>query len=119
MDKQSENAKMFVSRMRELLNEEELGGMRREDDPDVLIREYVLPALESSKNVLADLYHDIHGGSGPFARIKRIIITKVANISRNTMERSMISQQRYNDMVYTLLKYLYEKNSTSSPNKKK
>lgn len=98
----------LLARLRDLLEQEGISIPENTKTDGKMIESYVLPALENSQNVLADLYTDIAGGSGSFKGLKQKLVQKIASVSRNTMEKSMIRQQRYNEMMLTLVRYLYE-----------
>lgn len=76
-----------------------------------LADKYALAAIEHNKNVLQELYFDFtNTGGGVVRKSKNAVIRKLANISRNTMELAIIRQQKFNDSVYFVLKYLIEEN---------
>ncbi|KXK25840.1 MAG: hypothetical protein TR69_WS6001001446 [candidate division WS6 bacterium OLB20] len=77
----------LLSRLRDLLEQEGISTPAGAAADDRIIAEYVLPALEHSQNVLADLYSSVSGGSGSLKSLKQKIIGKVASVSRNTVEK--------------------------------
>ncbi|MFQ5493123.1 MAG: hypothetical protein ACE5DX_03130 [Candidatus Dojkabacteria bacterium] len=107
MDKTMKKEDLLES-VRKLVKDE--GVDNAEIDEHELIDRYALEAVGSSKDVLGQLYFDFTSGRGILRKIKNLVIDKIANVSRNTVERSLMKQQRFNDNTALLLRYLYEEN---------
>jgi hypothetical protein len=105
----TERQQKLLEEVRKLLAEE---GYRSGQEPDAeeLITRYVLPALESSKDIQRHLYTDFTGGGGGIRSLKNKVIKKFANVTRNTVEKSFMRQQKFNDNVLILLRYLLQEN---------
>lgn len=97
--KLKENLKQYISK----------NGL--EESIDVrLTSKQMLEALDSSKDVLGQLYYDFSHGEGFLRKLKNLFIKRISSISRNTVERSMIRQQKFNDNTARLLRVLAEEN---------
>ncbi|MCA9382768.1 hypothetical protein KC909_00215 [Candidatus Dojkabacteria bacterium] len=108
MDKKAEE---LLVKIRELIKEEGIANMSRIEDREQLINEFILPALDRSKDIQKDLYSDFtHQSSGLLSKVKRTIITKLANITRNVVEKSFMRQQKFNNNTKLLLEHLVEEN---------
>lgn len=104
------NAETLLQNVRNLLKEEGVVSYKKEINRDELIEKYILPALERIKDVQQPLYTDFISGKGFLRELKNKLIGKIANVTRNTVERSFMRQQKFNDNVYYLLKFLAEEN---------
>ena len=108
MDKKAEE---LLAKIRELIKEEGIANMSRIEDREQLINEFILPALDRSKDIQKDLYSDFtHQSSGMLSKVKRTVITKLANITRNVVEKSFMRQQKFNNNTKLLLEHLVEEN---------
>jgi hypothetical protein len=64
-----------------------------------------------SKSILGGLYYDFRKADTNTARkIKNKVIGKIANIVRNTLERPLITQQKFNEQIYYLVTNLIAEN---------
>ncbi len=79
-------------------------------DQQELIDKYIIPALESSKDIQRHLYTGFTSDGNMLRRIKNKVIQKIANVTRNTVEKSFMKQQKFNDNVFQLLGYLLNEN---------
>ena len=84
--------------------------MQEEQDQQELAENFILPALESSKDIQRHLYTDFTSGGGMLRKVKNKAITKIANITRNTVEKSFMRQQKFNDNILKLASYLLKEN---------
>lgn len=108
MEKQSPQE--LLQKVRELVEQEGLGS-NQELSEEELIKKYIIPALKNTGEVQSDLYLDFTPSTGGFLRkIKNNILRKVSNITRNTVERSWMKQEKFNKHLVTLLEYLYQEN---------
>lgn len=108
MDKKAED---LLDKIRAVIKEEGVANMSRIEDRDELINEFILPALERSKDIQKDLYTDFTSdSSGTLTQLKRKVINKIANITRNVVEKSFMRQQKFNNNTKLLLEYLVEEN---------
>jgi hypothetical protein len=102
--------KELLARVRELIKAE--GGAGDNDkSPEDEILKYVLPSLQNTKDILSDLNKDVFTkGGGLKGKVKHKVMTKVGNIARNVLERSLMKQQKYNDNLLLLFEYLLKSN---------
>jgi hypothetical protein len=83
----------------------------QKDDPRIVGA--ALEIAERSKSILGGLYYDFRKTGGGFSRkVKNMVIQKLANIVRNTVERPFLTQQKYNEQIYYLVKLLVEENQS-------
>ncbi len=79
-------------------------------DPKLVAAVYEI--AKDSKSILGGLYYDFRKSEQGLARkLKNLIIEKIANIVRNTLERPLQTQQKFNEQVYYLLTMLQMENS--------
>lgn len=70
-----------------------------------------LELAESSKAILGGLYYDFRKTEdGTLRKLKNKVIGKIANIVRNTLERPLLTQQKFNEQSFYLIKLLLEEN---------
>jgi len=70
-----------------------------------------LELADKSKSILGGLYYDFRKADNSFMRkVKNLIIAKIANIVRNTLERPLLTQQKFNQQSYFLIAELYKEN---------
>jgi hypothetical protein len=104
-------SKELLKEVRKLIDERGEDGSDTQISDGELAEKYALEAILHNKNVLQEMYYDFAPASGGVARkAKNKVIRKFANIARNTMELTVIRQQKFNDSVYFVLKYLLEEN---------
>ena len=102
--------KIILEKAREILKNE---GWQQNSKPEMekIIKEYLLPALDELKEIQSPLYEQFYqGGSGTVRKVKNQLINKIANITRNTVELSLMKQQKFNDNLTLIVTYLLEQN---------
>lgn len=78
-----------------------------ENDPRLI--EAALELAGRSKSILSGLYFDFRKAeTGAVRKLKNKIIGKIANIVRNTLERPLLTQQKFNEQTFYLLNVLLE-----------
>jgi len=108
---EANKTKALLERLRTLLQAEGIATKQGIGDEADLMKDYVLEAIRNTKDVQKHLHTDfLPQGTGLKRRLKNVILNKIANVSRNTVERSFIKQQKFNDNVALLLEYLFEEN---------
>jgi hypothetical protein len=81
------------------------------DKNDPRLIEASLEIAEESKSIMGGLYFDFRKPEDSFTRkIKNKIIEKIANIVRNTLERPLLTQQKFNEQMYYLVNTLLDEN---------
>lgn len=71
----------------------------------------ILPALENSKNIQSSLYsYQPTPGKGFARKVKNIILSKVRNITIAVLERTIMRQQKVNELTFQALRELAEEN---------
>lgn len=102
--------KVILEKAREILKNE---GWQESSKPEMekIIRDYLLPALEELKEIQSPLYEQFYQSSGSTVKkFKSKFINKIANITRNTVELSLMKQQKFNDNMTLIVTYLLEQN---------
>lgn len=106
-----QNSQQLLEKVRKLIDAEQGPNLDSKEDVDLVIQKYVIPSLNSNKDILKNLYFDFYPGrSGLLAFLKKKVIGKIANVTRNTVEHSMMRQQKFNDSVAFLLAELIKEN---------
>jgi hypothetical protein len=104
--------KNLLSRIKKYAKDENLSKTNEayeSNDPRLI--EAALELAEKSKSILGGLYYDFRKPSqGLLRNIKNKVIGKIANIVRNTLERPLLTQQKFNEQSFYLLKLLLEEN---------
>jgi hypothetical protein len=101
----------LLENVNKVLEEEGIMLKKYKENPLETIEKYALPAIRSLKEIQSALYNDFFvGGKGIKGKIKKKIIGKMANVSRNTVELSLMRQQKFNDNVTMILEYLIDEN---------
>jgi hypothetical protein len=102
----------FLENARKYLEAENLGEKSEKyaaNDPRLVAASIEL--ANESKAILGGLYFDFRKADrGFFRKLKNKVIGKIANIVRNTMERPLLTQQKYNEQIYYLVNMLLEEN---------
>jgi len=106
-----EKAEKLLDKVNTVLSDEGIPLTTDKADQFEMIEKYALPALHNLKEIQSGLYNEFFIRSkGPFGKLKAMIIRKIANVSRNTVELSLMRQQKFNDNVASILEYLIEEN---------
>ena len=115
-----QNGEKLLDKVNEVLSDEGITLAKEKTDQLEMIEKYALPALQNLKEIQSGLYNEFFIGSkGPFGKLKAMVIRKIANVSRNTVELSLMRQQKFNDNVATILEYLIEENKRLSSKQEK
>lgn len=68
-----------------------------------------LEVAQSTATILEELHRDFRKqNTGALRRAKNYVIGKLSNIVRNTVEKPLLSQQKYNQQVLFLLNHLQQ-----------
>ena len=106
------DAQTLLKKIRKNLRETEISDTDKQIAPDELVVKYVIPALNNLKDVQSALYRDFFLDEvGLERKVKNVIIRKIANVTRNTVENSFMRQQKFNDNVTAVLEYLFTENA--------
>jgi hypothetical protein len=105
------NGEKLLDKVNDVLLDEGITLSKEKTDQLEMIEKYALPALQNLKEIQSGLYNEFFiSPKGPLGKLKGMIIRKIANVSRNTVEISLMRQQKFNDNVATILEYLIEEN---------
>jgi hypothetical protein len=106
-----EKAEKLLDKVNDVLSAEGVPLKKEKEDQLALIEKYALPALQNLKEIQSGLYNEFFiGTKGFFGKLKAMMIRKIANVSRNTVELSLMRQQKFNDNVALILEYLVAEN---------
>jgi hypothetical protein len=76
-----------------------------------LLEEYILPAMKQSKSTLGSIYdYQPRNKSGFIGNLRNKAINKIKNVVVSTMEKPMIKQQKYNELLFKAVEALIEEN---------
>lgn len=102
----------MLEKIKEYARQENLSQSKQtyeSNDPRLI--EAALELSEKSKSILGGLYYDFRKPSDSFVRnLKNKVIGKITNIVRNTLERPLLTQQKFNEQSHYLVKVLIEEN---------
>lgn len=105
-----DNQKSILQRVNEFLKDQGVELTAQKSQKEV-IEQYILKTLRNNKEIQKDLYTPITFASdNKLRKLKNFVINKIANITRNTVEKSLTKQQKYNDNVLLVLEYLITEN---------
>lgn len=111
--KQNNDYSQLVAKAKQFVAAEQLDHKQakyKESDPRLV--EAALEVAETSKNILSGLYFDFRQtGGGSLRKLKNAVLGRIANVVRNTLERSLLSQQKFNEQTLFLIKSLQKDNS--------
>lgn len=66
-------------------------------------KDFILPGLENSKNILDSIYFKPPQRVGFFGKIKTLIQNKIINTTINVIEKPSMRQQKFNNLTYNAL----------------
>lgn len=68
------------------------------------LEKLIIPAFENSRNIQSSLYaYQPTPGSGFVRKVKNTILSKVRNITIAVLERTIMRQQKVNELTYQAL----------------
>lgn len=102
-----DKSKELLDKVKTLLKEEGIDISNDEMDASTVLREFLLPGLKNSKDVLSSLYSfSTPQRSGVIGEIKSFIQRKLTNTTVNVIEKQSMRQQKFNELVYRTLEIL-------------
>lgn len=105
-------ATQLLEKIREHIEATEITADSANLNAEELVTKYAIPALNNLKEIQSGLYQDYFlNDKGLSSKLKNKVIRKIANVSRNTVELSLMRQQKFNDNVTAVLEYLFAENS--------
>jgi hypothetical protein len=97
----------LIQRAEEILNDE--GKLRNSNKTiEQTFREFILPALKSSKDTLHTIYSKGRVREGLVGKLKNLVQSKAVNIVISTIERQSKKQQKFNELTYRSIELLVE-----------
>lgn len=77
------------------------------------LSEYILPAMESSKDILSTIYaFQSRGREGIAGKVKTFIQRKIIFTVINVIEKQSMRQQKFNELTYRAVEKLIEENES-------
>lgn len=77
------------------------------------LKEYILPAMESSKDVLSAIYaFQSRGRAGFLGKIKTFVQRKIIFTVINVIEKQSMRQQKFNELTYRAVEKLIAENES-------
>lgn len=105
-------AEQLLAKIKEDIEMTEVSAIGTKLSAEELVVKYAIPALNNLKEIQSGLYQDYFVSDKGFSRkLKNKVIRKIANITRNTVELSLMRQQKFNDNVTAVLEYLFTENA--------
>ncbi len=102
----------LLEKIREHIDATEITTDSAHLDAEELVTKYAIPALNNLKEIQSGLYQDFFLNDNGFtSKLKNKVVRKIANVSRNTVELSLMRQQKFNDNVTAVLEYLFAENA--------
>jgi len=93
-----------------LENEGELDNVDKLSN-DTILKDFVLPGLKNSKDVLSSIYSFQSRSRGGFlGKIKTLLQNKIILTVINVIERQSMKQQKFNELTYKAIEALVEEN---------
>lgn len=87
-------------------------------DPLLKLEAYIIPGLENSKNILGSLYlWEPSQKNGLIGKLKNSILVRIRNIVLNVLERQVMRQQKFNDLMFESVKAISEQLRLTSEKK--
>lgn len=103
------NSNELIKRAEEYLKEEGVD-LNEKTDEDTL-KEYILPAMESSKDILSSVYaFQSRSREGIPGKIKTYIQKKIIFTVINVIEKQSMRQQKFNELTYRAIQKLIAEN---------
>ena len=100
----------LLEKVNELLKQEGANVASKKSASE-LLEEYILPGMMHSKSTLGSLYdYAPRNKSGFVGKLRNKVINKLKRITISTMEKPMIKQQKYNELLYKAIEALVEEN---------
>lgn len=99
----------LIQRAEEILNDE--GKLRSKDRSiEDTFREFIIPALRSSKDTLHTIYYKgfVRDRGGILGSIKKKIQMKIVNSVISTIEKQSQKQQKFNELTFRSIELLVE-----------
>ncbi len=103
------NEELLIQNSEEFLNKYTNSEMKKLSR-DELLEKFIIPGLENSKNILSSLYqYQPKDKAGLIGKVKNTILNKIRNVVLNVMEKQVMKQQKFNELMYEAVKILAEK----------
>ncbi|MEI7579795.1 MAG: hypothetical protein WCJ58_07250 [bacterium] len=106
----NQREKDLLQKLREIIKEKQLPEPGADVDFKAYILTSVIPVLQTTKDIQSPIYDDVISGKGIFGKLKKKILDKIANVTRNVVERSFTRQQKFNNSILQLFEYLVQEN---------
>lgn len=106
-----EKSKELLDKVNSLLKEEGIDNSVNDIDNSTLLKEYLLPGLKSSKDVLGSLYSFKSRERGGFiGKVKTKVQGLIINTVINVIEKQSMKQQKFNELTYKAIEALIKEN---------
>jgi hypothetical protein len=105
------NTNELMERARNVLEQEGSEFDETQKSPTEVLKDFILPALKSSKDVLGSIYSfRLRDKSGIIGKLKNSIQSKLVNTTINVIEKQSMKQQKFNELTYKAIEKLMEEN---------
>ncbi len=102
----------ILKRTKELLAEEGIDLENKEITSEEMLREFILPGIKNSKDVLSSIYtFKSRKRGGALGNFKTKLQNKIINTVINVIEKQGMKQQKFNELTYRAIEKLIEENN--------
>jgi hypothetical protein len=103
------DGKQLLKNAQNILKKE--GATVTEVDNETTLKTYILPAMQSSKDILSTIYgFNSRNREGFLGKIKTKIQQKIIFTVINVIEKQSMRQQKFNELTYKAIEKLVEEN---------
>lgn len=105
------DSKQLLKNVEAILIEEGVDLTKKSDSET--LEEYILPAMESSKDILSTIYtFQSRGREGFAGKVKTFIQRKIIFTVINVIEKQSMRQQKFNELTYRAVEKLVAENES-------
>lgn len=106
-----QNSQELLKRAQKVLEDEGLYKENVDQSPSAVLKEFIMPGLKSSKDILSTIYtFQSRDREGFFGKIKTAIQRKIIFTVINVIEKQSMRQQKFNELTYRAIEQLIEEN---------
>lgn len=108
---QNPDSQTILKKIRKIIRYEEIAQEGEKYDEKELVEQYLIPSLESNKDIQRALYSPKFEKSGGLInKFKSFILRKIGNVATNVVEKSFLRQQKFNNSLKLIVEYLVKEN---------
>ena len=101
----------LMQNAKKILEDEGLYEDHKDQTPEQMLTEFIMPGLKSSKDILSTIYaFQSREREGFLGKIKSAIQRKIIYTVINVIEKQSMRQQKFNELTYRAIEQLVEEN---------